>query len=76
MSKYKLSKIIQEEINRLNEVIDLKIIQGQSYKKESRRHKFLVSQLRHINQQESYRAIMPRSRWFTKSLSYMSTLFL
>ena len=76
MSKYKLSKIIQEEINRLNEQIDLKIIKGLSYKREAQRHKFLMSQLRQISRQTSYKATPPSSRWFMKSLSYMGTLFL
>jgi hypothetical protein len=39
-------KTIKSEIDALNWKIDLKIIQGQSYKTEAKRHKFLVSQYR------------------------------
>jgi len=66
MSKYRLSKIVQAEINKLNQIIDLKIIRGESYKKESRRHKFLVSQLNGLNRQSSFRAAPPRAHWFTR----------
>ncbi len=76
MSKYRLSKIIQAEINKLNEVIDLKIIRGLSYKQEARRHKFLVNQLRHLQKTEAFRAAPPQARWFEKTLSYAGTMFL
>ncbi len=45
MSKQKLITTIHTELEKINEQIDLKIIQGLDYKKESRRHKFLVSHL-------------------------------
>ena len=45
MSKQKLITTIHTELEKINEMIDLKIIQGLEYKKESRRHKFLVSHL-------------------------------
>ena len=67
MSKYRLSKIVQAEINKLNQIIDLKIIRGQSYKKESRRHKFLISQLNDLNHQSSFRAAPIRATWFAKA---------
>lgn len=70
MSKYRLSRIIQAEINKLNEEIDLKIIWGQSYKKEARRHKFLVSQFEALSRQETYRVVTPQhsvhANWFGK----------
>jgi len=69
MSKYRLSKILQTEINKLNEVIDLKIIRGLSYTKESRRHKFLMKQLEGLHRQEAFRAVAPRVSWFQRSLS-------
>jgi hypothetical protein len=72
MSKYRLSKIIQAEINKLNEEIDLRIIRGLSYKTEARRHKFLLSQLRDLERKESYRATPPQARWFEKTLKYSS----
>ncbi len=66
MSKYRLSRIIQAEINKLNEEIDLKIIWGQTYKKEARRHKFLVAQFEELSRQESHRVKPIESRWFNK----------
>ena len=44
MSTQKLTKVIESELERLNETIDIKIIQGQPYKKEARQHKFLLTQ--------------------------------
>jgi hypothetical protein len=76
MSKYRLSKIIQAEINKLNEVIDLKIIRGLPYKQEARRHKFLLNQLHHLQRTETFRAAPPRVRWFEKTLSFAGTMFL
>ncbi len=45
MSKYQIARELRREIKKINEKIDLRIIQGLSYREESRRHKFLVSQL-------------------------------
>jgi hypothetical protein len=45
MSKHEIIKSLRIEIRKLNRIIDLKIIQGIPYYEESRRHKFLTSQL-------------------------------
>ena len=45
MSTSNLIKTIQKELEKLNSEIDVKIIKGFSYKKESQRHKFLSAQL-------------------------------
>jgi hypothetical protein len=45
MSKARTIQVIREEIRRLNEEIDMKIIRGLSYRNEARRHKLLASQL-------------------------------
>jgi hypothetical protein len=45
MSKQKLITTIHTELEKINEQIDLKIIQGLEYKRESKRHKFLVAHL-------------------------------
>jgi hypothetical protein len=47
MSKYKIVSTIQRELEKINERIDMKILQGQSYRKEAKQHKVLMSQLRH-----------------------------
>lgn len=46
MSKNKLIKTIQNQIEKVNDIIDLKIIRGESYKKEATQHKFLLTCLR------------------------------
>ncbi len=66
MSKNQAIKAIRMELDRVNQEIDLKIIKGLSYVRESRRHKLLMSQLR--------RSISAtQSSWFGKSLSFIST---
>ena len=40
-----LEKNIREEMERLNDIIDVKIIKGLAYKREASRHKFLLMQL-------------------------------
>lgn len=71
MSKQKAEKTIRVELSTLNEIIDQKIIKGLSYKRESRRHKALLSQLTHMN---STRVLQPG--WFGRSLRLVSTLML
>ena len=64
MSKHRTIKVIQMELERLNREIDLKIIHGLSYRRESHRHKMLTSQLRHL---------MPsRFQWLRESFSHIS----
>ncbi len=68
MSNNKLINTIHAEIDRLNEVIDLKIIKGQSYVREARRHKFLLSHLTQAIRKD-------RTNWFQKT-AHMMTSFL
>jgi len=51
MSQRKLITTINRELNYLNEVIDLKVIQGASYKKEAKRHKLLLRMLGEVSRQ-------------------------
>lgn len=67
MSGHTFKKAIESELKKLNEVIDLKIVQGSSYAKEARRHKFLLRQLKSMSGQ---------SGWFQKSFSLVSTFLL
>lgn len=48
MSKTTLAKTIKKEIVALNWAIDMKIIKGQPYKRDARRHKFLIAQLQYL----------------------------
>jgi len=45
MSKYQLQHSIREELRRVNEIIDRKIVEGASYMRESKRHKKLLREL-------------------------------
>ena len=55
MSKEKTIHELLQEIRHLNESIDLKIIRGKSYKKEAKRHKFLVSHLNLLSRRSAVR---------------------
>ena len=54
MSKQRFIKTIRMELDKLNQDIDLKIIKGLSYARESRRHKMLMSELRKITRQSGF----------------------
>ncbi len=45
MTRENFTKSAQKEIESLNQLIDMKIIKGLSYKKEAKRHKFLLSKI-------------------------------
>ncbi len=56
MSKHEYFKSIHKELKKINKVIDEKIILGKSYKEESMRHKFLLTQIRKLqNSQMLYK---------------------
>lgn len=46
MSQKQYLKILEREIRNINQKIDLKIIRGESYKKEARDHKLLLRKIR------------------------------
>jgi hypothetical protein len=46
MSKQQYLKTLQDQINRLNLIIDRKIMMGRAYKAEARQHKLLLTKLR------------------------------
>lgn len=70
MSKQKLITTIHTELEKINEQIDLKIIQGLEYKRESKRHKFLVSHLTQVIRGETTK------RSWTNRLSHVMASFL
>lgn len=65
MSKNQTIKVIKMELEKINQEIDLKIIKGVSYVRESRRHRFLMSQLRRLSPSPM--------TWFGKSFRLIST---
>jgi len=52
MTKRKYKRYLSKELNRLNEVIDRKIVYGREYSQESRRHKVLLRQERTLRQND------------------------
>lgn len=59
MSKYNLEKALRRELSVLNEIIDRRIIRGQSYAREAKRHKEVLKSL----------ASLRNSGWFSKPFS-------
>ena len=47
MSQTQYLKMLEREINKINKKIDLKILQGQEYKREARDHKLLLRKVRY-----------------------------
>ncbi len=70
MSKTTLAKTIKKELVALNWAIDMKIIKGQSYKQDARRHKFLIAQLQYLTREES------RSSWFGRTAQMVTSFSL
>lgn len=53
MRKMTLMFAIRRELNKLNSRIDHKIVKGEGYERESKKHKTLVSQLRQLESEAS-----------------------
>ena len=47
MSQTQYLKMLEREINKINKKIDLKILQGQEYRREARDHKLLLKKVRY-----------------------------
>ncbi len=65
-------KTIQSELERINQEIDMKILRGISYKKESKHHKFLLTHLSDLLKNK--KSVGPR--WFAKAAHVMSSFLL
>ena len=61
MSEREYLKALNAEIAKLNQIIDLKIIRDSNYKREARRHKKLLAELR---RNEARRSISRLVHWF------------
>lgn len=57
MSQKQYLKTIEREIQRINRIIDLKILRGEEYKKEARDHKLLLKKIRFQNRQTFFKRI-------------------
>lgn len=71
MSNIILEKKIREELKKLNDIIDVKILKGMSYRKEALRHRFLLAQL-----SELHKFTRISSNWMKRFSSVVSTFVL
>jgi hypothetical protein len=71
MSKFTLEKKIKSELKMINDVIDLKIIKGVSYKREALRHRFLLYRLVDLHRLPKF-----QSNWFQRSVNIVATFLL
>ena len=51
MSQKQYLKTIEKEIQRINRIIDLKIVRGEEYTREAHDHKLLLKKVRYHNRQ-------------------------
>ncbi len=59
MSQKQYLKSIEVEIQRINKIIDQKIIQGEDYWKEARDHKLLLKKIRFHERRSFFRRLFP-----------------
>jgi len=64
MSQREYLKTVEKEIQRINRIIDLKILRGEEYKREARDHKLLLKKVRFYNRQNFFRRLFPRLQRF------------
>ena len=71
MSNFILEKSIKSELKRINDIIDLKIIKGMSYKREALRHRFLLYRLVDLHRLPKF-----QSNCFQRSVNVVATFLL
>lgn len=59
MSKYQYISALERELQKLNESIDRKIVQGQRYSFESRRHKMIQDIIRKNKRRRFFAKFLP-----------------
>jgi hypothetical protein len=57
MSQKQYLKLIEREIQEINKRIDMKILQGESYRKEARDHKLLLKKVRYHSRRSFFSRI-------------------
>ena len=71
MSKFILEKKIQTELKKINGIIDVKIIEGVSYRREALRHRFLLNRLSDLHRLSKF-----HSSWFQRATNVVATFLL
>lgn len=64
MSQAQYLKNLEKEIRKLNQIIDEKIMRGESYRREARDHKLMMRHLRYHNSKTGL------ERFFVKHFSF------
>jgi hypothetical protein len=59
MSQSQYLKMLEKEIQKLNKVIDLKIMRGEEYWREARDHKLILKKVRYHTRQNFFRKFFP-----------------
>jgi len=59
MSQKQYLKTVEKEIQRINRIIDMKIVRGEEYFREARDHKLLLKKIRFYNRQSFFRRLFP-----------------
>jgi hypothetical protein len=65
MSQSQYLKMLEREIQRINKKIDLKILQGQNYRKEAIEHKLLIKKVRYHSRSNFLRKFFPTFAQFS-----------
>lgn len=63
MSQKQYLKTIEKEIQRINRIIDLKILRGEEYGREARDHKLLLKKVRFQNRQNFLKRLFSSPSW-------------
>ncbi|MFA7252634.1 MAG: hypothetical protein WC027_02150 [Candidatus Paceibacterota bacterium] len=71
MSKIILEKSIKVELQKINDIIDMKIIRGLPYRREALRHRFLLYRLGDLHRLSRF-----NSNWFQRSVNVVATFLL
>ena len=71
MSKITLEKTIRAELKQINDIIDVKILKGLSYKREALRHRFLLSRLYDMHRTPKF-----NSNWIKRTAHVLATFVL
>ncbi len=69
MSQKQYIKAVEKEIQKINKIIDLKIVRGEEYRKEARDHKLLLRKIRYHNRKNFLRRLL--ARFLEPRLSYV-----
>jgi hypothetical protein len=65
MSQKQYVKMLEREIEKLNRVIDRKILKGEDYRKEARDHKLILKKIRYNTKRNFFQKFFPFSSRFS-----------